>query len=135
MKHYEQVLTITTEVKEQFLNLSYEIEECVRRSGVSEGICVVISQHTTSSVFLEHDNENLYKDWKKLLDSIVSGETEYKVDYQSSGLPHLKQVVLGASVTVPVSEGKLDLGPRQYIMYGDFDGQREKSVMVKILGE
>ncbi len=135
MKHYEQALTITTEEREQFLNLSYEIEECVRRSGISEGICVVISQHTTSSVFLEHDNENLYKDWKRLLDSVVNGETEYKVDYQSSGLPHLKQVVLGASVTVPVSGGKLDLGPRQYIMYGDFDGQREKNVMVKILGE
>lgn len=135
MKHYKQVLTITTDEREQFLNLSYEIEECVRRSGISDGLCVVSSQHTTASVFLEHDNENLYKDWKKLLDSLASGETEYKVDYQSSGLPHLKQLLVGASVTVPVSDGKLDLGPRQYIMFGDFDGQREKNVVVKILGE
>ncbi len=135
MKHFKQVLTITTDEREQFLNLSYEIEECVRRSGISDGICVVTSQHTTASVFLEHDNENLYKDWKKLLDGIASDETEYKVDYQSSGLPHLKQFLLGASVTVPVSDGKLDLGPRQYIMFGDFDGQREKNVVVKILGE
>lgn len=135
MKHYKQVLTINSDEKELFLNLSYEIEECVRRSGISEGICVVISQHTTASVFLEHDNENLYNDWKKLLSSLASGETEYKVDYQSAGLPHLKQLLAGASVTVPVSEGKLDLGPRQYIMFGDFDGHREKSVVVKIIGE
>lgn len=135
MKSYKQILTILTDEKEQFLNLSYEIEECVRRSDIREGICVVISQHTTSSVFLEHDNENLYKDWQKLFAGIASGETEYKVDYQSSGIPHMKQLLAGASVTVPISDGKLDLGPRQYIMFGDFDGQREKLVVVKIIGE
>lgn len=135
MKHFKQILTINSDEKEQFFNLSYEIEECVRRSSISEGICVVISQHTTSSVFLEHDNENLYNDWKKLLSSLANGETEYKVDYQSSGLPHLKQFLAGASVTVPITDGKLDLGPRQYIMYGDFDGNREKDVVVKIIGE
>lgn len=135
MKTFRQVLAINTEEKEQFLNLSYEIEECVRRSDVRNGICVVISQHTTSAVFLEHDNENLYDDWLRLLSSEANGDTEYKVDYQSAGIPHLKQLMLGASVTVPITEGKLDLGPRQYIMYGDFDGQREKSVVVKILGE
>lgn len=135
MKHFRQELTINSDERELFLNLSYEIEECVRRSGISEGVCVVISQHTTASVFLEHDNENLYKDWQKLLATLATGETEYKVDYQSAGLPHLKQFLAGASVTVPISEGKLDLGPRQYIMYGDFDGNREKSVVVKIIGE
>lgn len=135
MKHFRQELTINSDEKELFLNLSYEIEECVRRSGISEGVCVVISQHTTASVFLEHDNENLYKDWQKLLSTLAAGETEYKVDYQSAGLPHLKQLLAGASVTVPVSEGKLDLGPRQYIMFGDFDGNREKNVVVKIIGE
>ncbi len=135
MKHFKQILTIITDETEQFLNLSYEVEECVRRSMVSEGICVVISQHTTSSVFLEHDNENLYKDWEKVLKEITSGANEYKVDYMSSGRAHLKQVLLGGSVCVPISDGKLDLGPRQYIMYGDFDGQREKNVIVKIIGE
>ena len=135
MKHYRQILTINTDEKEQFLNLSYEIEECVRRSCISYGICVVISQHTTSSVFLEHDNENLYKDWLRLLSGVANGDTENKVDYQSAGAAHLKQLLLGSSVTVPISDGKLDLGPRQYIMYGDFDGQREKSVVVKLIGE
>ncbi len=135
MKHFKQILTVTTEEKEQFLNLSYEIEECVRRSCVSEGLCVVMSKHTTSSVFLEHDKEALYKDWQNLLSRAASKETEYKVDYQSAGTAHLKQLLMGSSVTVPITEGKLDLGPRQYIMYGDFDGQREKSVVVKIIGE
>lgn len=135
MKHFRQELTINSDEKELFLNLSYEVEECVRRSAIRDGICVVISQHTTASVFLEHDNENLYKDWQKLLSTLATGETEYKVDYQSAGLPHLKQLMAGASVTVPVSQGKLDLGPRQYIMYGDFDGNREKNVIVKIIGE
>lgn len=135
MKHYRQVLNITTDETEQFLNLSYEVEECVRRSMISEGICVVASQHTTSSVFLENDNECLYHDWKKLLDSATKVETEYEVDYINKGVQHLKQLLLGSSVTIPVSDGKLDLGPRQYIMYGDFDGMREKYVIVKIIGE
>lgn len=135
MKFYNQVLNIISDEKEQFYNLSYEIEECVRRSNITEGLCVVISQHTTASVFLEHDNERLYNDWQRLLSSLANGETEYTVDYQSAGVPHLKQLLLGASVTVPISAGKLDLGPRQYIMFGDFDGRREKTVYVKIIGE
>lgn len=135
MKNYRQVLTITTDEPEQFFNLSYEVEECVRRSQVCDGICVVISQHTTSAVFLEHDSEALYKDWSKLLQSLAPKETEYKVDYSSAGGAHLKQLLLGGSVTVPISDGRLELGPRQYIMYGDFDGCREKNVIVKIIGE
>ena len=135
MKNYRQELTITTETQEQFLNLSYEVEECVRRSMINEGICVVLSQHTTSSVFLEHDNEYLYEDWSKLLNEIVPSDTQYKVDYSSAGAAHIKQMLLGASVTIPISEGRLELGPRQFIMYGDFDGCREKTVIVKIIGE
>lgn len=135
MKLFNQILTITTDEPEQFLNLSYEVEECVRRSMVSDGICIVQSQHTTASVFLEHDNENLYKDWERILKTLSDGDTEYKVDYVSSGKAHLKALLLGASVCVSISDRKLDLGPRQYIMYGDFDGQREKNVIVKIIGE
>ncbi|MBQ4164936.1 MAG: YjbQ family protein, partial [Oscillospiraceae bacterium] len=107
----------------------------VRRSMVTEGICVVISQHTTSAVFLEHDNEDLYADWLALLSAVVPEESVYKVDYSSAAQGHLKQMMLGASVTVPISDGRLELGPRQYIMYGDFDGCREKDVIVKIIGE
>lgn len=135
MKHFNQTLTVTTDEPEQFLNLSYEVEECVRRSMVSDGICVVMSQHTTASVFLEHDNENLYRDWERMLKKLSDGDSEYKVDYVSSGKAHLKSMVMGASVCIPITDGKLDLGPRQYIMYGDFDGQREKNVVVKIIGE
>ncbi len=135
MKNYRQVLTITTDEPEQYLNLSYEIEECVRRSMVNDGICVVISQHSTSAVFLEHDNEELYKDWSRMLNRAAPEESEYKVDYSSAGGAHIKTMLLGASVTVPISDGKLELGPRQYIMYGEFDGCREKTVIVKIIGE
>lgn len=135
MKNFRQVLTITSDEPEQFMNLSYEVEQCVRRSMVTDGICVVISQHTTSAVFLEHDNEDLYKDWAKLLEKVAPEESEYKVDYSSAAQGHLKQMFLGASVTIPISDGKLELGPRQYIMYGDFDGCREKEVVVKIIGE
>ncbi len=135
MKNFRQVLTITSDKPEQFMNLSYEVEQCVRRSMVTEGLCVVISQHTTSAVFLEHDNEDLYKDWARLLNRVAPEESDYKVDYSSAAHGHLKQIFLGASVTVPISDGKLELGPRQYIMYGDFDGYREKEVVVKIIGE
>lgn len=135
MKNFRQVLTITSDEPEQFFNLSYEVEQCVRRSMVTDGLCVVISQHTTSAVFLEHDDEDLYKDWTKLLKRVAPEESEYKVDYSSAAHGHLKQMFLGASVTIPISDGKLELGPRQYIMYGDFDGYREKEVVVKIIGE
>ncbi len=135
MKNFRQVLTINSEAREQFCNLSYEVEECVRRSQVNNGFCVIFSRHTTSSVFLEYDNESLYKDWSNLLGALAGGETEYKVDYASAGMAHLKQMLVGASVTIPISDGKLDLGPRQYIMYADFDGGREKTVVVKIIGE
>ncbi len=135
MKNYRQQLTINTDMREQFLNLSYEVEECVRKSMVSDGICVVFSQHTTSAVFLENDSQNLYYDWMSLLNSVTSEESAYKVDYVSAGAPHMKQILLGSSVTIPITDGRLELGPRQYIMYGDFDGCREKSVIVKIIGE
>lgn len=135
MKHFKHILSVTTTEQIEFYNLSYEVEECVRNSGILEGFCVVMSQHTTSSVFLEHDDEHLYHDWERMLTRIVHNDTEYKVDYSCSGIAHMKHLLLGASVTVPISDGKLDLGPRQYIMYGDFDGQREKTVVVKIIGE
>lgn len=135
MKNYRQVLSVASDEQQQFFNLSYEVEECVRRSMVTEGICVVISQHTTSSVFLEHDDEDLYADWLSLLSAIVPEESVYKVDYSSAAHGHLKSMMFGASVTIPISDGRLELGPRQYIMYGDFDGCREKDVVVKIIGE
>ena len=135
MKSFRQELTITTEQTEQFLNLSYEIEECVRRSHINDGICVVFSQHTTSAVFLENDHEELFTDWSAMLNKLIPTESSYKVDYSSAGAAHMKQMLLGASVTVPISDGRLELGPRQYIMYGDFDGCREKTVIVKIIGE
>lgn len=81
MKTYRQQLIITSDQPEQFLNLSYEVEECVRRSLITDGLCVVYSQHTTSAVFLENDREELYSDWSKMLGKIVPHESDYKVDY------------------------------------------------------
>ena len=135
MKTYRPQLIINSDQPEQFLNLSYEVEECVRRSLITDGLCVVYSQHTTSAVFLENDREELYSDWSKMLGKIVPHESDYKVDYSSAGAAHMKQMLLGASVTVPITDGRMELGPRQYIMYGDFDGCREKTVLVKIIGE
>ena len=135
MKQFRQVLTITSDAPVQFFNLSYEVEVCLRKSMISEGICVVISQHSTSAVFLENDSEALHEDWINMLGGLIGDKTEYKVDYCCAGAAHLRQMLLGGSVTIPVSDGRLDLGPRQYIMYGDFDGCREKNVVVKIIGE
>lgn len=135
MKHFRSVLDITTDSTEQFLNLSFEVEECVRKSNVTEGICVVFSQHTTSAVFLDNDSEMLKSDWSQQLGTMAKGETEYKFDYFSTGCAHIKQILLGASVTIPITDGKLELGPRQFIMYADFYGCREKHVVVKIIGE
>ena len=135
MRTYRQQLTINTDSSEQFLNLTFEVEECVRRSLICEGLCVVYSQHTTSAVFLENDRDDLFSDWSDMLKKIVPQDSSYKVDYTSAGAAHMKQMLLGASVTVPITEGRLELGPRQYIMYGDFDGCREKTVLVKIIGE
>ena len=135
MKTYRQELTIITDENEQFLNLSYEVEECVRRSLIKDGLCTVFSKHTTSAVFLDNDREGLIADWTEMLNKIVPKESSYKVDYTSAGAAHMKQMLIGAGVTVPITDGRLELGPRQYILYGDFDGCREKTVLVKIIGE
>lgn len=95
MRTYRQQLTITSDSNEQFLNLSFEVEECVRRSFISEGICVVYSQHTTSAIFLENDREDLFEDWTEMLRKIVPDESNYKVDYTSAGAAHMKQMLLG----------------------------------------
>lgn len=136
MKNFRQVLSITSDAPEQFFNLSYEVEECVRRSLISDGICVVMTQHTTSAVFLENNRDELFADWYSFADRLApTDKTEYTVDYAPAGSKHLKAIAFGLSVTIPVSDGRLDLGPRQFIMYGDFDGCREKTVVVKIIGE
>ncbi len=135
MKNYRKELNVITEHTEEFFNLSFEVEECLRESGITDGICVVMSHHCTSSVFLEKDTEELSHDWSRVLMKLAPEESDYKVDYFSAGGAHIKAMLMGASVTVPVSDGRLDLGPRQYIMYGDFDGCREKTVIVKIIGE
>ena len=110
MKTYRQQLIITTDQPEQFLNLSYEVEECVRRSLINDGLCVVYSQHTTSAVFLDNDREELYSDWSEMLGKIIPKDSRYKVDYSSAGASHMKQILLGAGVTVPISDGRLELG-------------------------
>lgn len=135
MRNYRQELKIITETKQQFLNLSFDVEEIVRRSQINDGICVVCSQHSTSAVFLDNDSEELKKDYLRWLEKLTPQDTEYMVDYVPAGRQHLKQIMLGASVTVSIADGHLELGPRQYIMYGDFDGCREKTVIVKIIGE
>lgn len=122
-----------------FLNITREIEERVRRSGIREGLCLVNAMHITASVFINDDESGLHRDFERWLEGLAPHEPVSAYDHnrtgEDNGDAHLKRTVMGREVVVAVTEGKLDLGPWEQIFYGEFDGRRRKRVLVKIIGE
>jgi secondary thiamine-phosphate synthase enzyme len=126
-------LTVTTQHKTQVVNLTKEINEAIIESGVSDGIALIFTPHTTASVFLfEKIDPNLGRDLLKELHDLVPSDATYAhVGKNADG--HIKSAIMGASVTVPVVGGKALLGEWQGIYFGDFDGPRERTVLVKVI--
>lgn len=138
MKSYRKVLTFNTKTRRAFINITPTIEGCLRESGIQEGLLLVNPMHITASVFINDDEAGLHRDFEVLLEKLAP-EKPYEQyahnGYEDNADAHLKRTLMGREVVVAVTEGKLDFGTWEQIFYGEFDGKREKRVLVKIIGE
>ena len=137
MKSYRKELWFEVPQRRGFVNITPQIETCLRESGVSEGLCLVNAMHITASVFINDNESGLHADFEKWLEKLAP-EKPYSQYAHNGGEDnadaHLKRTIMGREVVVAVTNGELDFGPWEQIFYGEFDGQRDKRVVVKLLG-
>ena len=139
MKSLTEYLTFKTKSKKEFINITSDVEKLVQKSSIKEGICLVNAMHITASVFI-NDNENgLHHDYDKWLEELAPHTPIDQYRHNDTGEDnadaHLKRQVMGREVVIAITNGNLDFGPWESIFYGEFDGQRNKRVLVKIIGE
>lgn len=138
MKSYKKELWFNAKTRRAFINITPQVEESLRESGIKEGLCLVNAMHITASVFINDDEGGLHADLEKWLEKLAPEKphSQYQHNtFEDNADAHLKRTVMGREVVVAVSEGRLDFGPWEQIFYGEFDGQRRKRVLVKIIGE
>jgi secondary thiamine-phosphate synthase enzyme len=140
VKSHRKVLLLHIPQRMDFVNITRDVEAAVRESGVREGLCLVNSMHITSSVFINDNEAGLHEDYKRWLEKLApydpSPETyHHNRTGEDNGDAHLKREVMGREVLVAITAGKLDFGTWEQIFYGEFDGRREKRVLIKIVGE
>jgi secondary thiamine-phosphate synthase enzyme len=119
------------------INITSQVEEAVRESGVKEGLCLVNAMHITASVFINDDEEGLHEDFLKWLEELAPHDPDrykHNLTGEDNADAHLKRQIMGREVVVAITEGKLDLGPWEQIFYAEFDGRRPKRVLIKIIG-
>ena len=139
MKSLTEYLIFKTKLKKEFVNITSDVEKLVQKSSIKEGICLVNAMHITASVFI-NDNENgLHHDYDKWLEELAPHEPIEQYRHNDTGEDnadaHLKRQVMGREVVIAITDGNLDFGPWESIFYGEFDGQRNKRVLIKIIGE
>lgn len=139
MKSYRQELWFNVQARLAFLNITRQVEECLRESGVKEGLVLVNAMHITASVFINDDESGLHQDYAVWLEKLAPHAPVSKYRHNDTGEDnadaHMKRQVMGREVVVAITGGKLDLGTWERIFYGEFDGHRRKRVLVKIIGE
>lgn len=138
MKSYTGYLVLNTKKKREFVNITPQVEDALKKSGVKEGLCLVNTMHITASVFINDDESGLHRDFEKWLEVLAPYRKEgyeHNLTGEDNADAHLKRTIMGREVVVAITKGKLDFGPWEQIFYGEFDGQRNKRVLVKILGE
>lgn len=138
MKSYRKELWFETPVRRQLVNITNEVEECLRESGIKEGLLLCNAMHITASVFINDDESGLHQDYEQWLEKLAPEEphSQYRHNgYEDNADAHLKRTIMGREVVVAVTQGRLDFGPWEQIFYGEFDGKRRKRVLVKIIGE
>ena len=139
MKSYRKELWFQIPTRRAFINITSDVEVALRESEIQEGFCLVNAMHITASVFVNDDEAGLHRDYERWLEELAPHEPISQYDHnltgEDNGDAHLKRQIMGRSVTVAVSEGRLDFGPWEQIFYGEFDGRRKKRVLVKIIGE
>lgn len=138
MKHYTEYVVVQTKQKYQIVHITDHVEAAVTKSGVQEGLCLVNSMHITSSVFINDLEEGLHQDFLNWLEELAPYDEEGYLHHRTgedNGDAHLKRTVMGREVVVAITKGELDLGPWEELFYGEFDGQRKKKYLIKIIGE
>jgi secondary thiamine-phosphate synthase enzyme len=139
MKSYRKELWFDVPTRRAFINVTAQVEQAVRESGVREGLCLVNAMHITASVFINDDESGLHQDYEEWLEGLAPHEPTSRYRHnrtgEDNGDAHLKRQVMGREVVVAISKGELDFGPWERIFYGEFDGRRRKRVLVKIIGE
>ncbi|MFH1825925.1 MAG: secondary thiamine-phosphate synthase enzyme YjbQ [bacterium] len=137
MKTYTDYLFMTTQKQKEFINITSEIEAIVEKSGVKEGMVLVSAMHITASVFINDEESGLKQDFLKWLENIAPVNPDYKHHQtgEDNADAHLKRTIMGREVVVAITKGELDFGPWEQIFYGEFDGQRRKRVVVKVIGQ
>lgn len=139
MKSFRRELWFEVPGRRAFLNITREVEDCLRESGVKEGLVLINAMHITASVFINDDEPGLHADYEKWLERLAPHEPTSQYRHNRTGEDnadaHMKRQVMGREVVVAVTGGKLDFGPWEQIFYGEFDGRRRKRALVKIIGE
>jgi secondary thiamine-phosphate synthase enzyme len=139
MKSYRKQLWFEIASRRAFVNITPDVEECLRESGIKEGLALVNAMHISASVFINDDERGLHHDYEVWLEKLAPHAPVSQYQHNRTGEDnadaHLKRQVMGREVVVAVTDGKLDFGPWEQIFYGEFDGRRKKRVLVKIIGE
>lgn len=137
MKSYRKELWFETGRRRELINITPQVAECLRESGINDGILLCNAMHITASVFINDDESGLHQDFEIWLEGLAPEKpySRYQHNgYEDNADAHLKRTIMGREVVVAVTGGKLDLGPWEQIFYGEFDGKRKKRVLVKIIG-
>jgi secondary thiamine-phosphate synthase enzyme len=138
MKSFRKALWFSVPARRGFINITAQVEDCLRESGIREGIVLVNAMHITASVFINDDERGLHQDLEVWLEKLAPHEpvAQYRHNAgEDNADAHLKRSIMGREVVVAVTKGGLDFGPWEQIFYGEFDGRRKKRVLVKIIGE
>ena len=139
MKHLREELWFDVPRRREYLNITGQVEELVRKSGVQNGLCLVNAMHITASVYINDAESGLIQDYDDWLEKLAPHEPTSQYRHNRTGEDnadaHLKRQVMGREVVVAITDGKLDFGPWEQIFYAEFDGRRRKRVLVKIIGE
>jgi len=137
VKFHTEYLWFNTEKKRTYIRITDQVEKAVQKSGIKEGMVLVSAMHITASVFVNDNESGILQDLDEMLERLAPFRPDYRHHRtgETNGDAHLKSLLMHHEVIIPVTEGKLDVGPWQEVFYGEFDGQRRKRVIIKVMGE
>jgi len=137
MKSHTNYLWFETKARRDLVNVTDEVEGTVRKSGVQEGLCLVSAMHITAAIWVNDNESGLWQDFWEWLEGLAPFKADYRHHRtgEDNGDAHLKRSLVHHQVVLPVTAGRLDLGPWEQVFYAEFDGQRRKRVVVKVIGE
>jgi secondary thiamine-phosphate synthase enzyme len=139
MKSYRKELWFDVPTRRAFINITPDVQACLKESNIKEGLALVNAMHITASVFINDDESGLHQDYEDFLEKLAPHEPTSKYRHnltgEDNGDAHIKRQIMGREVVVAITAGRLDFGPWEQIFYGEFDGGRKKRVLVKMIGE